>query len=101
MARHSEPSDGDHLPPSLEFVGAREYELEKVLQLCGFEAMHAVEMAGANETLRLYGMRNGDPESLKVRKGRIGGYTQYLSESVITEAARIATAYGLAFVDKS
>lgn len=84
-----------HLPALLDFVGAPEYHLEEVVKRSSFETMRTLELTGANEGLRLYGMRQGDPESLKLRKGRVRGYVQYLTKDVISDAAATAATYGL------
>lgn len=82
------------LPPLLNFVGARDYCLADIIQQSSFSAMQAVESEGANEKLRLHGLRDADPESLKVRKGHIRGYRDYLSADIIERADGIALKYG-------
>ncbi|BBK36587.1 hypothetical protein STAQ_16650 [Allostella sp. ATCC 35155] len=49
-----------------------------VVEECSFERMRASEAAGAFASDRLRPRDPGDPESFKVRRGRVGGHADYL-----------------------
>lgn len=49
-----------------------------VVEECRFERMQAAEAAGAFASGRLRPGDAGDPESFKVRRGRVGGHVDYL-----------------------
>jgi hypothetical protein len=38
--------------------------------------------------------REDDPESRKVRRGRVGGYRDYLSDATVERCREIASRYG-------
>ena len=56
--------------------------------------MKSIEMSGDGKDLFLYGLRNDDPETLKVRKGKMRGYFDYLDADAIARASRTAATYG-------
>lgn len=53
--------------------------LEEALEFARFENMQRLEAAGGFDSKILQAGDVGDPESFKVRRGKIGGYADYLS----------------------
>ncbi len=78
----------------LEFIGAEPCDLAAVIDGSRFEKMRLKEIAGTDQELRLNGPQLADVDALKVRRGKVQGYTDYLSTGAIAEASRIAAAYG-------
>jgi hypothetical protein len=83
-----------HLAALLDFIEAEPYDLAAVIDGSRFEAMRSKEISGADQELRLNGPQVPDIDALKVRRGKVRGYTDYLSEGAIAEASRIAATYG-------
>lgn len=52
---------------------------EASVEFASFSNMRRMEEGGGAETRALRKSRSNDPESFKVRKGRVGGYVEYLS----------------------
>ena len=52
---------------------------EEVLEFSRFENMQKLEAAGAFDSNILHPGDVRDPESFKVRRGKVGGYREYLS----------------------
>lgn len=84
----------EYLGQLLEFAGANGYDLEAIIAQSQFDSMKSAEMAGDGKDLRLYGLRDDDPETLKVRKGKVRGYFDYLDASAIARASGTAADYG-------
>jgi hypothetical protein len=67
----------------MAFLGVRDLEpqhIEEAVRFAKFENMRALEASGALPgALRPTNSR--DPESFKTRRGRVGGYVEYLSSS--------------------
>ena len=57
--------------------------LADAVQSCQFDQMQRKEAQGAYSTLSLTPADPEDPESFKVRRGKVGGYVDYLSEEDI------------------
>lgn len=56
--------------------------------------MQKLEMSkGLNKKLRLHGLHKGDRESLKLRRGKVQGYKDYLSPATVEDARKVATRY--------
>jgi len=53
---------------------------EEALDFSRFENMQKLEAAGAFDSKILHPGDVRDPESFKVRRGKVGGYREYLSE---------------------
>jgi hypothetical protein len=53
--------------------------LQEALEFSRFENMQKLEAAGAFDSNILHPGDVRDPESFKVRRGKIGGYREYLS----------------------
>src|SRR5262245_59524710 len=70
----------------LRFAGLEEVvdaHVEEAVGFASFESMRAMETADALGTGRLRARDPEDPESFKTRKGKVGGYTDYLSAEEI------------------
>lgn len=68
---------------ALEFVGAKgvsDETIAKAIELCSFDAMRRMEQGGEIGHVRLRPGNIDDPQSYKVRSGRIGGYQDVLNE---------------------
>ena len=67
---------------ALEFAGIAgtpDAIIEQAVDRCSFEAMRRMELSGAVPHVRLQPGDASDPESYKVRRGKVGGYTDTLS----------------------
>lgn len=65
----------------LEFPHASDKMLESVVSYCSFENMRRMEEKNLLKSNRLAAPDSNDPESFKVRREKIGGYRDYLSET--------------------
>jgi hypothetical protein len=82
----------------LDFIGAKDYDIEHVLRESSFENMRQLELNADEATKkanRLYGMRDGDENSLKVRQGKVGGYAEKLKPETVEAARKICAEYNL------
>jgi hypothetical protein len=79
-----------------DYVGARGRDVESIAATSSFEKMRDVELndAGAKQKYRLQGRRGGDDESMKVRRGLVKGYVDYLRPETIAAAAAIVRKEG-------
>jgi hypothetical protein len=67
----------------LVFIGEVDIDedlLEASIEYCSFESLRKLEERNAFKTGILNPVNDGDPDSFKVRKGSVGGYTEHLSE---------------------
>ena len=69
-------------------------ELQRIAEESSFERMQQLEASGRFRHLMLSGERRGDPESRKVRRGRIQGYAEYLAPETIVRCREIAASHG-------
>ncbi|MCX5379743.1 sulfotransferase domain-containing protein [Streptomyces sp. NBC_00091] len=72
----------------LEFCGlppAGPRILREAVEFAGFSSMRAMELSDALDSERLRPGRPGEPESYKTRRGIIGGFRDYLTDSQIGE----------------
>ena len=60
-------------------VRASKHNVKKAVDYCSFANMKRLERAGTVKSKRLQPLRKGDPESYKVRKGKVGGYKDYMT----------------------
>ena len=70
----------------LNFIGETEIDdniLEKSIKFCNFENLKKAEEKDLFNSFRLRAKSLKDTESFKVRKGKIGGYVDYLSKNDI------------------
>ncbi|MEM9069956.1 MAG: sulfotransferase domain-containing protein [Myxococcota bacterium] len=86
-------------------VDRDEATVQKAVEASRFSRMRKRESAGEFSSSRLRAGIANDPESLKARKGKVGGYVDYLSEAQVTKIeARVNEAlnpwYGYAAVAK-
>jgi hypothetical protein len=66
-------------------------EYEQAVQSCTFTVMQQEEMQGVNHgQVNLY---NGDPESLKARRGKVGGYIDYMTSDDIAYCNQLLSEY--------
>jgi len=79
------------------FLKRPEVNVPNIVREASFQRMKAVEENGSEEVrgeYRLGRIDQRDPESAKVRKGVIKGYSEYLNPRTIIEANRIARKWG-------
>lgn len=72
----------------LDFIGVRDVSDETIRQAVAFsqfENMRQMERGDRLGSWRLQPGNPDDPESYKTRKGKVGGYVEYLSESEVAE----------------
>jgi hypothetical protein len=83
------------LAPLLAFLEVSpKFTLEELVEQSSFEKMRDLERSGAADDRLMLGMRKGDPESAKIRKGVVKGYGEYLSPDIVERLKAIATRYG-------
>lgn len=83
----------------LNFIGLNsmsDRQIKKVVEDCKFENMKKRERDGLLSELYpgIFGKVNNSNESYKVRKGNVGGYTEYLSQNDIDYCNCIMADYG-------
>ena len=70
----------------------------EALEFSRFENMQKLEAAGAFDSKILHPGDVRDPESFKVRRGKVGGYREYLSAEdqafAASELAKLDTRFG-------
>lgn len=67
----------------LAFMGEKNIDedaLQSTIDYCAFDNMQKLEKQNAFGSNIMKAGDSADPESFKVRKGKVGGYTEYLSE---------------------
>lgn len=69
-------------------------DIDDIVRKSDFSEMKKVELEKESKELRLHGMRSEDPDTMKVRKGVVKGYREYLNDPTIEEAQKIAARYG-------
>ncbi len=77
---HSRPAE--HFSRVLAAVGEQQVSqehLDAALRFCEFSNMKKLEAAGAFDSKILQPRDMNDPESFNVRRGKVGGYREYLS----------------------
>lgn len=74
-------------------IGLHGVDAENIAKQSDFKSMKKLELKGKSKDLRLYGQKKGDPDTMKVRRGIIRGYRDYLSEKTIVSAEKIADKY--------
>lgn len=78
----------------LEFIGADTTGYEEAVEKSRFENMREAEQKGTAQFDWLRIGTKGDPDSAKVRRGKIGGYTDYLRQEEVEEFRQTARNYG-------
>jgi hypothetical protein len=79
----------------LDFLGEDDTALAETVEESSFHKMQQREREGDERSLRLRVAIPGDPDSAKVRRGKIGGYVDYLEPPLIDRYRAVAAAYGL------
>jgi hypothetical protein len=75
-------SPNEHFRDLLEVLGEQSPDatvFQEALEFSRFENMQKLEAAGAFDSNILHPGDVRDPESFKVRRGKVGGYREYLS----------------------
>lgn len=75
----------------LEFLGVRDVAAETVQEaarFASFENMRKMESSGTAESNRLRPRDPNDPESFKTRRGKVGGFVDYLTPEEIEDVER-------------
>ena len=75
----------------MNFVGAGDIAdktLAEAIDYASFERVQERERAGAAKNKALRAWNPNDPESFKARRGKVGGYVDYLTEEQIAEVER-------------
>jgi hypothetical protein len=68
-------------------------DIDEIVKKSDFSEMKKFELEKESKELRLHGMRSEDPETMKVRKGLVKGYQDYLDTNTIEAAKKIAARY--------
>jgi len=79
----------------LEFVDLKSVDARELAKASSFQSMREIELSGAPAGWRLRGDRPDDHESLKMRKGVVRGYSEYLDPKTIEAARNIAARFQL------
>lgn len=69
-------------------------DIDEIVRKSDFSEMKKFELQQESKELRLHGMRSEDPDTMKVRKGVVKGYQDYLSPETIEAARKIGVKYG-------
>jgi len=67
------------------------------VEYCAFENLKRLEARNTFETGVLKPADSADPESFKVRKGKVGGHTEYLSAADVAYIDRVIEESGFDF----
>jgi hypothetical protein len=81
---HANPQK--ELQRTLEFlgiVGVSQEILDEAVELAAFDKLHQMEKSGTFDSYRLKTLDKKDKESYKTRKGKVGGYVEYLTQPEI------------------
>lgn len=81
---HAEPHR--ELARVLDLIGLAGYSartLDQAVEFARFDNMRAMELVNRFQSFRLSTARPHDPESFKTRRGRVGGYVDYLPRDLI------------------
>ncbi len=76
------------------FFGKPDVDVEHIVEQSSFENMRKKELKGADPASRLRREKPDNPESGKVRRGKVKGYVDYLDEATIQQARQIAARHG-------
>jgi hypothetical protein len=86
----------------LAFLGAPDVSdstLEAAVAYASFDSMKKLEAKDRFDSDKLRPADSGDPESYKVRKGKVGGYKAYLSEDDVATINGIVAQVGCPFLE--
>lgn len=93
LVRYEDIHDNPHreLGRVLEFLGLSavdEQTIAEAVQYASFENMRKMELENTFNSQRLAPIDSKDPDSYKTRKGKVGGFRDYLSGAEIAELNR-------------
>lgn len=80
----------------LDFFETKSYDIDRIVEASSFDSMKQFELSSDPETRRkhaLYGMKNNDENSLKVRRGKVKGYLDTIKPETVDAARRICLEY--------
>jgi len=77
-----------------DFISVTQYDAADIAAKSIFDEMKKLELTvGKSKELRLHGMKSNNNDTMKVRRGIVGGYKEYLDERTIEEARAIAAKF--------
>lgn len=82
------------LQKMFEFSQIENFDMKYILKQSSFENMSALERSGKASHLRLNRIRDKDPDSAKVRRGKVRGYRDYLDQESIECFQDLCQVYG-------
>ena len=86
-----------HFARMLDFAGVKDHDIDRIVNESNFDNMRKIELDAEGEKRRehnLYGLKDENPDSLKVRKGKVQGYRAVLKAETIEQANRICARFG-------
>ena len=101
-AMHEDPAGS--LRTTLGFLGARDVPDRVIAEAVDFSRFENLRRAEAEDRFGSHMLRtpsNADPESFKVRKGKVGGFREYLSNDDVAYIDAAESARGCAFTRSS
>lgn len=81
----------------LDFLGVSGYDIDHIVAESSFDRMRQIELEADAETRKknaLYGMRDDDENSLKVRRGKVNGYFDVLTPDTVQQARDTCARFG-------
>lgn len=78
----------------LRFLGREPEGVEAAVERASFERMRERDLATPPKRLKFLRPDLSDPDARKVRRGKVGGYVDYLDPGTMAEARAIAARYG-------
>ena len=87
----------DKFAELLDFVGVHDYDIERIVVESSFDNMRKIELSADADIKKkhsLYGMKNNNENSRKVRKGKVMGYLDALSPGTVEKARKICAKHG-------
>lgn len=97
---HADPAQA--LISTLRFIGLSEVPqriVQEAVNFARFDNMKKMEAAGIFRDAKMRPGDAGDEESFKVRKGKVGGYAEYLSEADVRYIDEVVEEMGCPFMD--
>ena len=76
-----------------QFLGLSVNNVDTIVESCRFENMERAAQTGANR-LKLEQQDPNDPDSAKLRRGKVKGYVDYLDGETIERCRQIAASHG-------
>jgi hypothetical protein len=78
----------------MAFSRVSDCDIDWLVRQSDFARMKAAEKSGKARHLKLRQAKSGDPDSAKVRRGKVRGYREYLDETTIREFQDVCRNYG-------